>query len=1071
MATKAYFIGLGGCGLKTVAELSKKFGQQDMTDPEFLYTYIDTDGSTLNKINTDGPVISNQDFINLGDTNPFQVYKKNIGSRTPEAVRLKEWMIEQGKDHEFTLSNSALSDGASAQRMVGRTAMFYKYGAIESEFRRKIAVFQRNNNNNNTTVDANLWVFASSCGGTGSSLILDALYLLNRLVNETMGAAPNLKLVLFMPEPFIEANRGNSRYRLNAFSAMWELNAFRLDKKQGKGDRFNRFAVVPSDTSTGEWELYRYIIPVDLETNFNTKIPFDSLYSTVAEMIYYWNKGNVANSMIANLCNDIKELDGVTAHDDTPFEWTQTLIACGYHVLKKANKEFKEYIKTRGIYEVLKYGLLGLDIPEDSEVRNKAQMAFAQEYILPHLCELGDYALSVNSVQSAVEAKYDEVRKPMMEGFDKIRGNRFMSQLESVEEDFEILKKGTFESLKKSINQGISKTIKEHGLLYTWTVLNLVDDFYLEPLCKNKLVSLRKEREDCVRQKQSECQRLLAGNVNKKSIPAIIKTLEEYRSALKEYNSVKLSIALIMQLTEYPDGYLELIRKGGGTVTGLRQVIEKTTEFYGVWEDAFRKLAKEFRETDKDSLTVYLPDLKEIATGDNTDWSVDNLFDRLYCHTVLDYDRRQKEARVPVRKNEGINNLSSYIETIDKSSSLFVELALSDVFEFKKNFEKKIIQPLSRAVLEVVEKDGTLAKAWLDKTLEESLEDSDMLPKGETKEKFLSRLGTRDRIPVLYPVSPGATNPSLLRFLYAGASRSLAAQLGYVDNESTCQFVLDSAMEDRFLIFKIPVGLDFFSYKYFNDIQSQYFNHQKKVKEGGYGCHIHKEFAQLDIDKAIATLDRLNAQSYLYYFFKSLYYQNVIYLLKKKKNAVYKEVFGCYSIDDVLNGTDSVEPEDTDIIDLSVFGGDDEHEEELVLSWDNADISDTFIHLEITNRLSVTLREIKQDDENHAIVVSEDVLSFETTQLIPCSLFVKSLASQNCLDVLKTVDVLEAYMNANWHLSEAVKEVSDEAKKEIRRKGTRQDPKIAVFIEAWMKQQKIEERNLLKFIIESIFKF
>ena len=216
MPVKAYFIGLGGCGLKTVSELSRKLGPQNSNDPEYLFTYIDTDGKTLEQINREQILIYNQDFVNLGDTNPYQVYRNNLGGKTPSAKRLREWMIEQEKGHGFTLSNIPLSEGAGAERMVGRVAMLHNYRAIEGELRKKIARFQDEKNNGNT-VDFNIWLFASSCGGTGSSLTLDTLYLIKCLSNSSVGN-PNLKLVLFMPEPFIEANRGNVRYKLNAFS-------------------------------------------------------------------------------------------------------------------------------------------------------------------------------------------------------------------------------------------------------------------------------------------------------------------------------------------------------------------------------------------------------------------------------------------------------------------------------------------------------------------------------------------------------------------------------------------------------------------------------------------------------------------------------------------------------------------------------------------------------------------------------------------------------------------------------------------------------------------------------------
>lgn len=1094
MAVKAYFIGLGGCGLKTVSELSKKLGPQNPNEPEYLFTYIDTDGKTLNQINSDKIVIFNQDFINLGDTNPYQVYRNNLGGKTPAAARLREWMIEQGKGHRFNLNNIPLSEGAGAERMVGRVAMWHKYKDIEKQITTKISHFQEegsrssnnsgdpSNNSSIQTVDVNIWLFASSCGGTGSSLTLDVLKMINNITNEKTQGDPNLKLVLFMPEPFINANIGNVRYKLNAFSYMWELNAFRLDMKKGINERFHKFSVIPQSPKNGTWELYRYILPVDTETNFNTKIPLNSLYSTVAEMVYYLNMGNVANSMISNLCNDLNAIGGITTHSNTPFEWTQSLIACGYHVIKKANQEFEEYIKTRGIYEVLKYGLLGEDLSEDAAERNNAKKTFGTEYILSYLLDIEseNCKATADSLQNILTEKYNEIRRPAADGFDRIKANGFMQQVESVEEEFPAIKEEMLAKLKNSINQGISKSIRENGLRYTWSVLNLVDDFYLEPLCKDVLTLAKCDYEETVNRKRSECLRFLTEGISKKNTPAVLKLLEEYREALKEYNCLKLSIELITQLTEFPQGYLELIRKGKGEITGLRQLIEKTAELYGTWENNYHNLAKRFRETGNDALTVYLPDLKEIATGNNTDWSEDNLFDRLYCDTVLEHTICKKTSydegkRLPVRKNEGMNNLSNYIEAIDSSSDVFIELALCDLFEFKKIFNDRIINPLMNAILKVTRQDGTLAKAWLEQTLEEALDDPDILPAGVNKDVFLSRLASRDRIPVLYPTASGTTLPTILRYVYAGASQTLAEQLGYVNGDNNSQFVQDNNMLDRFLIFKMPMGLDFFSYKYFMDIQTQYLRLQDEIKDGEYGCHIHKEFACMDLDKATLKVETANAQIYLHYFFKALYYQNVINLLKAKDPDVYKQIFDSYSITDIVEGnTPATESQEEDIIDLSAFmDNSTKTENNDYVTWTANEILDNFIQVDIdlkNIRVEINLHEIKKKNAN-AIEITNEKQTYEFKKLIPCADFAKELAEKDCLDTLKSVDLLENVIHSESIYHEAVKKISAEAKKEIMRKGTKEQPKFAAFIENWLKIKKGIDQPLLKTISESLSKF
>lgn len=116
---KAYFIGLGGCGLKTVSELYKKLHPQDPTGEDYLFTYIDTDEKTLDAVNHDSIVIRRSDFINLGNTNPQQIYQRAANSDDEVSMRLKEWAIEQGVPGHLTFPNQVLADGAQAVRMFG----------------------------------------------------------------------------------------------------------------------------------------------------------------------------------------------------------------------------------------------------------------------------------------------------------------------------------------------------------------------------------------------------------------------------------------------------------------------------------------------------------------------------------------------------------------------------------------------------------------------------------------------------------------------------------------------------------------------------------------------------------------------------------------------------------------------------------------------------------------------------------------------------------------------------------------------------------------------------------------
>ena len=99
------------------------------------------------------------------------------------------------------------------------------------------------------------------------------------------------------------------------------------------------------------FDVFKYIIPVDTESDHRHKIDVKELYPTVAEMVYFLNMGNVKNSTISNMSNDNRLVNSeLIQHNDTRCLWTTPLIAYGYRAIKKANQELKKYLHTRAMY-------------------------------------------------------------------------------------------------------------------------------------------------------------------------------------------------------------------------------------------------------------------------------------------------------------------------------------------------------------------------------------------------------------------------------------------------------------------------------------------------------------------------------------------------------------------------------------------------------------------------------------------------------------------------------------------------------------------------------------------------
>lgn len=914
MPTKAYFIGLGGCGLKTVSDLQKRLCPTGDFS-EYQFTYVDTDDETVKKINTDQVIIRPGDLVNIGDTNPYQVYNSALGGSTQREKRMTEWVIPQGGNGaaRFTLPNNFLCDGARGQRMIGRTGFYYRYDDIESEIRAKLSTFAEFDKEASHNQIPQIWVVASSCGGTGSSMTLDVLYLIHKLVNEGWHSDPELRLVLFMPQPFIEANRGNDDYPLNAFSYMWELNAFRLDHQKGTLDRFHHFSVNPDGPTNGTFPLYKYVIPVDVETSFGAKIPLDSLYPTVAEMIYYCNHGAAAQEMMSSLSNDQNTLTQLTEHNSTPFPWTQTLAPYGYRLIKKANDELNEYLAVRARYEVLKFGLLGDNMSDNPDARDSAKKHFGNEYIVKNLCDIDCQDVKIYATERSLQYDIDELYQISFSqnGLDKMRINSYLTQIDELGIEAKKMYKPALERLIKSIDKGVQDCILDYGLRYTKDVLNLVDDFYLETVILPVLKLEKGELQTIKEEKRSECDSLCASYKDKMAAQTC-KALGEYRDLCKRYVTLEVAISVIEDgLTPYPIGYLEVLRKGSDRINGMQSVITKLEVAAADAYNDYIALAKRFIDTGKDALTQYLPDLSAMAKGENDSyWAKDSLFDTLYRDAMIASDAEYElkfNERIPERKNEGDNNLRWFIEKIITGENSLVKLLHhNDKLSFERYFLDWVMSPLNSEIAKAATKEGTQAYQWLGHSLYESLNMENMLPEGTTREKFLNSLANKDRIPVLFPTTAGATRPRLTRIMYAGASEALACELGYIPEDNTSnKYIHDASMDDRFLIIKMPMGYDFFSYKYFLEIQKKYVEKRKEIISGAHGCHIHKDFSALDIHHAANTAQLRKNLSIVKDLYTAVFYQEFLNILKSNNKEQYNRLMGVFDIPDISGGNNT----------------------------------------------------------------------------------------------------------------------------------------------------------------------
>ena len=839
---KTYFIGLGGSGLKTVSQIQKKVHQLPNAD-DYLFTYIDSDSQTLKQINMDENLINFHDYFDLGGTNPYQLYMQAKASHDEKAKRLLEWAIDSPNLHP----NQELADGAMACRMVGRFGLYCNAEKIKREFTRKLQQFQGVVDEIGSPVVPDIWVITSCCGGTGSAIVLDILYLIDRIVQFDLhyGMSPDVKLVLYMPMPFIDENKGNPQYFLNAFATLWEINAFRAAYLQDSHiDKFGPYAATPPsvtwNTNVG-FPLFNYVIPIDAESDKSFRIPLEDLYPTVAELVC---------SLLVCSLNDCIQIHPTydpfllkkRSYNDTLCDWTTPLVAYGYKVIRKPNDELKHYLKTRGMLEIIKFGLLGNDVEEKE--RETIKVNFASEYILSWIMDTEYCKATGNSLQAKIEGVYNTIFPLKTENLEtKIVANR-INQVEMVAQNLNKIENDVFEEIKKQINKGTSEAIHSHGLKYTWTLLRLVDDYFLENDVKEEMMSQLSELYHLVDAKKSE---VLSLCENVEKFPAFlfgrkskreqcVASFNEYKQYEMQYHTLRSAINIIQKLTRQSTSYLEILRHGSSENVGLRQLIDLARCAQSKLEEDYIILHKEFCDSVINIHTINIPSLESIAKDtENQYWPKGSIFDIIYTDTILDYDR-DKEC------------VSEYLKVIDANRTLFVDLALKDKNRIRDSFNDDVLGKIGEQIDLRIVNPLSLASRWLNMTLDNVVAGMRHQAYNTDNSFFdLIQLANPDNIKVLYPMKSGVEAP-IERFVYVGASVNLAQDMGFNPMSCDQQFVSDTGMTDKLFIIKMQVGLDFYSYSHMPIIEHVYEKVRQEIKAfRAYesGCHIHKKFAEM----------------------------------------------------------------------------------------------------------------------------------------------------------------------------------------------------------------------------------
>jgi hypothetical protein len=220
----ALIIGVGGSGISIVRRFKRRFHTLYPETPYVRLLGIDTDPQSA--ANPQLPKLSDDEFVHAADFDmTFWVSDEKIDQNP--AIRAW-WRGYEG------LPLRVVMRGAGQRRPIGRLAFFVRYPEVVQRLQQDLrAIFSDEHFQGlppHYQKAVNIYILASTCGGTGTGMFLDLAYVARHVTAETMPrVTPRVRALLLMPSVFIDTNTvpgGQDRQslRANAYGALTELD-------------------------------------------------------------------------------------------------------------------------------------------------------------------------------------------------------------------------------------------------------------------------------------------------------------------------------------------------------------------------------------------------------------------------------------------------------------------------------------------------------------------------------------------------------------------------------------------------------------------------------------------------------------------------------------------------------------------------------------------------------------------------------------------------------------------------------------------------------------------------------
>ncbi|MCS6956006.1 MAG: hypothetical protein NZM44_06595, partial [Candidatus Calescibacterium sp.] len=230
-------IGLGGTGLKTVVNLKKRVGDIGKGLLKFLCIDSDKNEVLVNELEPD-------EYINVGVPGVSAIVS-NLKSETAEFVR--SWFPSN-----LSFKVVAGDEGAKQFRPMGRLYLFRNidkvFNSIDMVTKQLRAKFADVRIASKTI---NVYIVSSTCGGTGSGMLLDMAYVVRKVIEEENAVPVLVKGILFLPtafHPFPISDEAERKHIFaNGYATLKEIDYYMNPSKETEYNvQFSQTRVVRS---------------------------------------------------------------------------------------------------------------------------------------------------------------------------------------------------------------------------------------------------------------------------------------------------------------------------------------------------------------------------------------------------------------------------------------------------------------------------------------------------------------------------------------------------------------------------------------------------------------------------------------------------------------------------------------------------------------------------------------------------------------------------------------------------------------------------------------------------------